>query len=100
MTISRAWSRAAAALAIMAGLSGGVAARPAEPIGMAWLEPDGTLVLMLRAQDGAGTVGDGMLRYPPRHPDYATLRRHVGPLAVGERVPVSSFPMPATQSAK
>jgi hypothetical protein len=50
------------------------------PIGTATLEPDGTIVLDLRASGG----GMALLRYPPDHPEYGNILRHVGRLKPGE----------------
>ena len=59
-------------------------------IGVATQEADGTIVLQLRAS-GAGAVGDGLLRYPPTHPNYAEVKAHVGPIPPGKSVPVKPF---------
>ena len=61
-----------------------------ETIGVASQEADGTIVLTLRAT-GAGT-GDGLLRYPPSHPQYAAVKAHVGPIPPSGSVPVKPFP--------
>lgn len=62
----------------------------AESIGIATQEADGTIVLQLRAS-GGGAVGDGLLRYPPNHPNYAEVKAHVGPIPTGKSVPVKPF---------
>lgn len=64
--------------------------KPEESIGVATQEPDGTIVLQLRAS-GGGSVGDGLLRYPPNHPNYAEVKAHVGPIPPGKSVPVKPF---------
>lgn len=61
------------------------------PIGTARMEPDGTIVLDLVAREGA-VVGQGRLVYPPRHPQYETILRHLGGLRPGEAKPVPPFP--------
>jgi hypothetical protein len=64
-----------------------------ESIGVATMEADGTLVLQLRAEDGAGTVGEGYFRYPPDHPQYRSTLEHIGAdMRPGESRPVPPFP--------
>lgn len=65
---------------------------PQETIGVATREADGTIVLTLRAEGPGGIVGDGQLRYPPDHKDYAMIARHVGPIPPGGSVFVKPFP--------
>lgn len=68
---------------------------PADPkasIGSATMQPNGTIVLMLRAEDGAGAVGDAQLFYAPSHADYQYILKHVGPLKPGESKAVKPFP--------
>lgn len=60
-------------------------------IGSATMTADGTIVLTLRATDGAGAVGDGQLRYPPAHPQYQTILKHLDGLHPGESKPVKPF---------
>ncbi|WP_061936011.1 hypothetical protein [Aureimonas sp. AU22] len=63
------------------------------PIGSAHRELDGTLVLWLRAErEGGSIVGHGELRYPPGHPDYDLVLRHLGPIPPGGQVLVRPFP--------
>jgi hypothetical protein len=58
-------------------------------IGSARMEEDGTIVLELRAEGPKGLTGDALLTYPPGHPDYKIILRHLGGLKKGEikRVP-------------
>lgn len=63
----------------------------AETIGTATQEPDGTIVLQLRATGPTGVIGDGLMRYPPNHPNYAEVKAHVGPIPAGKSVPVKPF---------
>jgi hypothetical protein len=60
-------------------------------IGTAHMLDDGTVVLDLRAE-GGGAVGHGRLTYPPSHPQYAEILRHLGGLAPGEKKPVAPWP--------
>lgn len=59
-------------------------------IGEATMDPDRTIVLHLRAVS-PGAVGDGLLRYPPSHPQYASILAHLKGLEPGERKPVPPF---------
>lgn len=64
-----------------------------ESIGMATMEPDGTIVLYLRAEDDeSGAVGDATLLYPRSDPDYRRVLDHLGGLSPGEEKPVRPFP--------
>ena len=65
------------------------AADPAS-IGEAWMEPDGTIVLRLRAT-GPNAVGEALMRYPPDNPRYNAIRDHLPGLAPGVHVPVPPF---------
>ncbi len=63
-------------------------------IGTATMQADGTIVLQLRAEDGApaGTVGDAQLLYPPSHPKYQETLKHLNGLKPGESKPVPPWP--------
>jgi hypothetical protein len=61
------------------------------PIGTATMEPDGTIVLMLRAE-GSGAVGDALLKYPRGHKQYDEILQHLGGLRPGDTKPVPPFP--------
>ncbi|HXY08386.1 MAG TPA: hypothetical protein VEI52_11130 [Terriglobales bacterium] len=63
-----------------------------EDIGSATMEANGTIVLLLRATGEGGIVGDGRLVYPPAHPRYKEVLRHVGGLRPGETKPVAPWP--------
>lgn len=58
-----------------------------ESIGTAQIQPDGTIILRLRAVTG-GTVGDGTLVYGPDSPDYQSILAHIGSIKPGETKPV------------
>lgn len=68
---------------------------PGSTIGSATLAADGTINLQLRAEGSGGAVGDALLVYPPTHPDYAKIKKHVeagGPaMQPGETRPVAPF---------
>jgi hypothetical protein len=63
-----------------------------DSIGTATMAPDGTITLQLRATGPGGAVGDGLFRYPPWHPQYEAILRHLGGLRPGETRPVRPFP--------
>jgi len=67
-----------------------------ESIGEARMKDDGTLELMLRAEGKNGMVGDALLVYPPTHPQYEDIKRHLeaahGALKPGAAVSVPPFP--------
>lgn len=82
-----------AALVLGAQAPGGKpGAEPPASIGSATMQPDGTIVLQLRAGGGGGPVGDGRFSYPPGHPQYSMILRHLGGLRPGETRPVPPFP--------
>ena len=56
-----------------------------QSIGQATMLGDGTIVLLLRAEDPtAQAVGDAQLVYPPTHPQYQEIAAHLGELRPGE----------------
>ncbi len=64
-----------------------------ETIGSATMRADGTIVLMLRATDETGRmIGDGLLEYPPGHPQYREVLQHLGGLKPGESKFVPPWP--------
>ena len=60
-------------------------------VGTATMLPDRTIVLDLRTNEG-GTFGMAQFRYPPSHPQYAMIDRHIGGIAPGQSKPVPAFP--------
>lgn len=63
-----------------------------EFIGMATMDPDGTIVLNLVATSDTGDKGVGQLRYPMDHPQFMKIMRHLGGITPGATVPVRPFP--------
>jgi len=62
-------------------------------IGVARMRPDGTIELLLRAtSQPGGPVGHGLLEYPPGHPRYQEVLRHLGGLKPGEAKNVPPWP--------
>jgi hypothetical protein len=68
------------------------AAPGGDSIGVATMQADGTIVLDLRATDGAGATGDARLVYGKDHKDYQMVLDHLGGLAPGDSKPVPPFP--------
>jgi hypothetical protein len=66
----------------------GLATSQTKSIGEARMEPDGTLVLQLRAEGPGKAIGDGLFRYPTNHQDYPSILRHIGKIKPGETKPV------------
>lgn len=60
-------------------------------IGVARMLADRTIELQLRAEDGRGSVGEGLFRYAPLHPQYNEVLAHVGPMQPGESRSVRPF---------
>lgn len=73
-------------------------ASPSKPLpaekatGVATMRQDGTIVLTLRAKGGEGTVGDAQFVYPPKHPEYKNILKHIGDLQPGMEKPVKPWP--------
>jgi len=65
--------------------------RPAS-IGMATMAEDGTLIVDIRAESPQGDIGDARFVYPPTHPRYQNVLRHLGGLLPGEKKPVPPWP--------
>lgn len=64
-----------------------------DSIGTCTMKEDGTLVLNLRAEDGAtGTTGHAQLTYEREHPQYALILEHVGSIKPGEVKSVEPWP--------
>ncbi len=54
------------------------------------MEPDGTIVLRLRAT-GPDAIGESLMSYKPDDPQYNSIRDHLPSLAPGVHVPVPPF---------
>ena len=63
-----------------------------DSIGVATMDPDGTIVLQLRAEGPDGVLGDALIRYPPSHKDYKDVLAHLGGLKPGQSKPVPPWP--------
>jgi len=59
-----------------------------DSIGSARMEMDGTIILQLRAESPGGSSGDALFRYPPNHPEYNNILKHLGGLEKGQEKPV------------
>jgi hypothetical protein len=63
-----------------------------QPIGEAWLEPDGTLVVTLRAEGPGGAIGHAQVRTKPGEPKYERWMGHLGGVRPGEKKLVPPWP--------
>jgi len=63
-----------------------------QSIGTATMNADGAIVLQLRVTGPEGELGDAQLVYPPTHPQYQEVLRHLGGLRPGERKLVPPWP--------
>lgn len=62
-------------------------------IGTATMKDDGTIIMMLRAEDpSGGAMGDAMFIYKPDDPKYQEILKHLGGLKPGETKPVPPWP--------
>ncbi len=77
---------------IIKGSLFGMETEEKQSIGFARMEEDGTIVLELRAEGPGGITGDALLRYPPGHPEYNNILRHLGGLKKGEVKQVPPWP--------
>ena len=55
-----------------------------EAVGSVHMETDGALVFTLHATTPEGGRGQALFRYPPDHPQYREMLRHVAPIEPGE----------------
>ncbi len=62
-----------------------------KPIGKATMKPDGTIVLDLY-NTGPGPKGGARFTYPPGHPDYEKVDKHIGGIKKGEERLVPPWP--------
>ncbi len=61
-------------------------------IGAATMQPDGTIVLDLRAEGPGRAIGEARISYPRSHPDYPDILAHLGGMRLGEHKPVPPWP--------
>ena len=61
-------------------------------IGVATMEKDGTIVLLLRSEAEDGTVAESEFRIKPGAPNYESTLQHLGGLKPGETKPVAPWP--------
>jgi hypothetical protein len=71
-------------------MSDTTAPQPAESIGQADMDADGTIILHLRAVSPTA-VGDALIRYPKDHAQYKMILDHLGGLEPGQSKPVRPF---------
>ena len=53
--------------------------------GVATLKADGELCLHMRTEEPGAPVAESILCYKASDPKYAEIRKHVGPISVGEQ---------------
>jgi len=63
----------------------------ADSVGTATRKPDGTIVLQRRRESTVGSIAEGQFEYPPGHPQYLQIARHIGPIPDNGTVPVHPF---------
>lgn len=63
-----------------------------DPIGVAKMKHDGTIVLQLRATDAGGAIGDALITYREGEEHYDEILRHIGGIAPGEVKIVPPWP--------
>ena len=66
--------------------------RSKSPIGICWIEEDGTIVVDLRRTADGINISMPPRRYPPTDPRYDAVLKHVGPLRPGEVKSVMPWP--------
>ena len=65
-------------------------------IGTAEMKTDGTIILQLRAELPNG-FGEGYFVYPPPHPGYQNILKHIAPLEPGQSTRVRPWPENKTE---
>lgn len=60
------------------------ASSDAQIIGVATMEPDGTITLKLRLEGPGGSIGHAIVLYKVSDPDYKNVLMHIGPLKPGD----------------
>lgn len=87
---------------LLFAISSGCVVRPSgndkaeDSVGVAEMKADGTIILQLGSATFNGALTEGHFEYPPNHPDYEKLLKHIQPIAPGKIVKVRPFP-PAMQ---
>ena len=69
---------------------GDAAVEPDSFFGVATISEDGAITLQLRSVTG-GVVAEGFFVYPKSHPQYESVRKHVGPIKPGESKIIEPF---------
>jgi hypothetical protein len=65
---------------------------PADNVGSAYMESDGTLEMRLRTETEDGTIGEAYLLIPPADPRYAAMVKHLDGIKPGEGRTIKPFP--------
>jgi hypothetical protein len=66
--------------------------KPADDVGSAYMEADGTLEMRLRTETDDGTIGEAYLVIAPADPRYAAMVKHLDGIKPGEGRPIKPFP--------
>ena len=69
-------------------------ALPPPDVGSAYMQPDGTLELRLRAETEDGTIGEALLVIAPGDPRHASMVAHLGGIQPGQGCAIPPFPAP------
>ena len=59
--------------------------------GTATLNAEGNICLQLRSEEPGLPIAESYQCYKPDDPDYAEIRKHVGPITVGEEKIIAPF---------
>jgi len=68
------------------------ARKPADNVGSAYMDPNGTLEMRLRTETDDGTIGEAYLVIPPADPRYAAMVKHLDGIKPGEGRTIKPFP--------
>jgi hypothetical protein len=66
--------------------------KPADNVGSAYMEADGTLEMRPRTETDDGTIGEAYLVIPPGDSRYAAMVKHLDRIKPGEGRSIKPFP--------
>lgn len=78
-------------IASMLAASAAIATENPGFFGVATVKPNGEICLQLRSAEPGRPVAESYQCYGPRHPDFAMIREHVGPIRPGEEKVIRPF---------
>jgi hypothetical protein len=79
-------------MATLLAASTALAAEDGRFFGVATAKPNGEICLRLRSAEPGRPVAESYPCYGPQHPDFAMIRKHVGPIKPGEEKVIRLFP--------